>query len=62
MEGHCCIHSFLNRYGIKGNNTIPVKEAMEISLKLGVAWTTVYRYNADVRKGKYIPCDNCKEK
>ena len=60
VEGHCCVHSFLLRYGINGANNMSGQRAMEIGLKVGISWLTVYRYNARVRDGKYVPCDNCK--
>jgi hypothetical protein len=59
-EGCCCIHSFFSKYGVTGEENMSLKRVSEISLKVGVSWRTIYRYNARIRNGTYKPCDNCK--
>jgi hypothetical protein len=61
-EGHCCVHSFLVKYNIRGEENLSLKQAAEISLKLGVSWRTVYNYNKSIREGLCKPCDNCRAK
>jgi hypothetical protein len=60
IEGCCCVHAFLQHYGVDGKETMSEQCAVAIAMRLGVSFKSVYRYNKRIREGQYAPCDNCK--